>query len=325
MKEYSFLDKLVHRIALSSELVRDVTHQVERQLFLDLDNVVAGEHVFVSGLPRSGTTMFLNYLHSSGEYGSSAYDDMPFILAPNLWHVLTFMKRHNEPRERAHKDGVFIRSNSPEAFEEVFWKTYEGRENACKKFRDFVSLVLRKTHRARYLSKNNQNIRRLKTIRRAFPDSHIVVMFRDPCEQAFSLLKQHQFFNKLHQDDSFTGTYFNLIGHTEFGPYYKPMVSEDTFFKDSRTINHWLEQWLLVYQALAREEVSEERTLFISYESICTDTRFKEKLAKRLKTKPSADFLFKQPKSENLKKVDRLLKEKAVNLYNNLIKRAEKI
>ena len=42
------------------------------------------DHVFVSGLARSGTTALLNALYQSGTFASLSYDDMPFILAPNF-------------------------------------------------------------------------------------------------------------------------------------------------------------------------------------------------------------------------------------------------
>ena len=51
------------------------------------------------------------------------YADMPFILAPNLWSKIN-LNHQTELSERAHGDGILINSESPEAFEEVFWKTF---------------------------------------------------------------------------------------------------------------------------------------------------------------------------------------------------------
>ena len=41
-------------------------------------------HIFITGLPRSGTTSLLNFLYSSNQYASLTYRNMPFVLSPNL-------------------------------------------------------------------------------------------------------------------------------------------------------------------------------------------------------------------------------------------------
>ena len=53
------------------------------------------------------------------------YKDMPFILAPNLWSKLSFNKKNIDLVERAHGDGIRVSVESPEAFEEVFWMTFD--------------------------------------------------------------------------------------------------------------------------------------------------------------------------------------------------------
>ena len=73
-------------------------------------------------------------------------------------------------KERAHGDGIKISSESPEAFEEVFWKTFadEEEEELAEKFRIYVRNIMHKYKKKRYLSKNNQNIRRLELISSIF-------------------------------------------------------------------------------------------------------------------------------------------------------------
>ena len=56
--------------------------------------------------------------------------------------------------------------------------------------------ILKKNNKIRYLSKNNQNIRRLVLISEIFPRSKILIPFRDPLQQAFSLYSQHMKFVK---------------------------------------------------------------------------------------------------------------------------------
>ena len=52
--------------------------------------------MFITGLPRAGTTSLLNFLFSLDEYGSLTYNNMPFILSPNfskLFHKKIFPKK----------------------------------------------------------------------------------------------------------------------------------------------------------------------------------------------------------------------------------------
>ena len=104
--------------------MREVMFDVEKSIFLKKDDNFDDNHVFVAGLARSGTTIFLNAIYQSNQFASLTYDDMPFILAPNLWKKISPKKIHGELQERAHGDSIRVSSNSPEAFEEVFWKTF---------------------------------------------------------------------------------------------------------------------------------------------------------------------------------------------------------
>ena len=209
---------------LSSNIVRQTTFEIESLInknnLSDIDN-----HVFISGLARSGTTILLNSIHKSNYFASLKYDDMPFILAPNLWSKITPNKKNIDFQERAHKDGIQISTKSPEAFEEIFWKTfYENNFDTHKKFRKFVSLVLQKNKKKRYISKNNQNIKRLEIILKIFPKSKILILFRNPIHQAKSLLNQHKKFINYSKKDKFVSEYMKWIGHHEFGPNYIPII-----------------------------------------------------------------------------------------------------
>ena len=44
------------------------------------------------------------------------------LSAPNLWSKISFRNKDLELKERAH-NGIKVSTESPEAFEEVFWKT----------------------------------------------------------------------------------------------------------------------------------------------------------------------------------------------------------
>ena len=226
MNNYSALQRFLHRTVLSSQFLREIMFDMEQSIFLKKDDNFNDDHVFVAGLARSGTTILLNAIHQSNQFASLTYNDMPFILAPNLWAKINSGKSHGELKERAHGDGIRISTNSPEAFEEVFWKTFADNSKISEEFfRKFISLILKKNNKTRYLSKNNQNIRRLDLISEIFPRSKILIPFRDPLQQTFSLYSQHMRFVKAQNADTFVRDYMKWIGHSEFGLDYKMIYS----------------------------------------------------------------------------------------------------
>ena len=152
-------------------------------------NQTDDNHVFVSGLARSGTTILLNAIHESNEFASLSYKDMPFILAPNLWSKLSF-KKNIDLVERAHGDGIRVSVESPEAFEEVFWMTFDEYDMDMKSLKIMCNKI--RNIKRKYLSKNNQNIRRLELISKIFPHSKILIPFRNPIQHSYSLLSQHK-------------------------------------------------------------------------------------------------------------------------------------
>ena len=41
-------------------------------------------HIFITGMPRSGSTVLLYYLYQSELFASLTYRDMPFVISPKL-------------------------------------------------------------------------------------------------------------------------------------------------------------------------------------------------------------------------------------------------
>ena len=54
---------------------------------------------------------------------------------------------------------------------------------------DYINLILFKTTKDRYLSKNNNIFDEFETLFKMFPNMILVVPFRDPVQQSNSLLK----------------------------------------------------------------------------------------------------------------------------------------
>lgn len=317
MNNYSWLQKRLHHLVLSSQFMREVTFDLESSVISstrDYDN-----HVFIAGLARSGTTILLNAIYESNIFASLTYNDMPFVLAPNLWSKLASHNKNTDLVQRAHGDGIKVSTESPEAFEEVFWKTFNATESqSIDKFKTFVRLIIHKYQKNRYLSKNNQNIRRLDRVCKIFPKSQILVPFRDPVQHAYSLLTQHKKFNEDSKQNKFISNYMKWIGHTEFGPNYIPLHRENLSFKDDVDINHWMEQWYLTYKGCLECQDSNQNLMFVCYEQLCTSKEYWLHILKTLDVEKIYDFEFKESKQEISLKIDSELSNEARSLYTQL-------
>ncbi len=316
MNNYSWLEQKLHQLALSTKFMREVTFDFEST---NLSHLSENEdHVFIAGMARAGTTILLNALYESNVFGSLSYSDMPFVLAPNLWSKISFNKKNLELKERAHGDGIKVSSESPEAFEEVFWKTFANDEELEEKFRIYITNIIHKYKKKRYLSKNNQNIRRINLINSIFNNSKILIPFRDPIQHAYSLKTQHEKFVEEAKTDNFISKYMKLIGHTEFGPNYIPIHNKNLNFNNYFEINHWLEQWLLIYSNVFQSLINEQNVYFISYEKLCSNQDYWFQIQKLVNIERPYNFEFKESKKDVSLYVDKELKEEAFSLYFRL-------
>ena len=251
--------------------MKKVFFDLEKKLFLSNKITISNQHVFLSGMARSGTTILLNNIYRTEEFASLTYRDMPFILSPNIWMKLYKSGIDLDEQERAHKDGIKIDNNSPEAFEEVFWNTFHhNAPNTNNEFTRFMKLVCIRSNKQRYLSKNNQNIKRISYLIKNYPNSKIIIPFREPLQQAFSLYNQHKKFSYLQKEDNFIRQYMYWIGHREFGLDYIPLYLKNLKYSNFNIFNHWLEQWFLVHDGLKQFRKS-PNVIFVCYERLCND------------------------------------------------------
>tara|TARA_A100001011_G_scaffold130388_1_gene137379 strand:- start:8292 stop:9260 length:969 start_codon:yes stop_codon:yes gene_type:complete len=316
MNNYSWLEQKLHQFALSSQFMREVTFDFESSFKTSLQK--QDNHVFIAGLARSGTTILLNALFKSNSFASLSYADMPFILAPNLWSKISVIKSDLNFKERAHGDGIKVSTESPEAFEEVFWKTFAYDYELEDKFKKYVNNILIKYNKDKYLSKNNQNIRRIELISNIFKNSKILVPYRDPIQHSYSLLIQHKKFIEDCKNDLFISKYMKWIGHTEFGPNYIPIRKDNLTFKDDLNINHWIEQWYLTYKNTVKLLKNKNNIIFISYEKLCSSKEYWYKIQKKVQIENLYNFEFKESKKEIRLKTNKELCKKAYSLYLDL-------
>ena len=333
MYRYDVVSKLLHHLILEKSIVGETVFDLERAIYSSKVNDVSEEkHVFISGLARTGTTILMRHLYATNSFCSLTYRDMPFILGPNMWCSFS---RHAKPkqgesRERAHGDGILINYDSPEAFEEVFWRVFCGKDyiqkdklipmiadhKTIEKFRDFISLILKDRYPKNYLSKNNNNILRLKALKEAFPNSVIIVLFREPLQHAYSLMNQHKRFLLMHNNDPFSKKYMAWLAHYEFGLNHRPFIFSEKNFEGGKveTLEYWLKLWIETYSYL--KENNPQGTVFLNYEFLCDNAdSVMEWLAKKVQV-PSVRH--NHSFSKSVKKIDCLVSPEIISRANEV-------
>lgn len=339
MSDYGLLSRLLHRLALGVPAIAEASFDAE-QAFLGKEPVAAqgGRHVFVAGLARSGTTVLMRSLFETGEFCSLTYRDMPFVLAPGLWsRVTSSSRRERDATQRAHGDGVMVDFDSPEALEEVFWRIFCGpayirgdrlvamRANAeaVERFQRYVALILKRYGCARYLSKNNNNILRIGSLIEAFPSGRIIVPFRDPLQQAYSLLNQHRRFRERQGADKFTRHYMTWLAHHEFGADHRPFEWGMPVAQPytPTTLNYWLAQWVGVYGHLLQDVPQyREHARFFSYELLCSETQREwQRLGEFLGLRAPAPTQLRVSRAHVDEAIDERLRTQAASIHAALL------
>ncbi len=289
---YGLFDRLLHRFAFATTWAQRGVADLEETLFRrELAAIEPGAPVFVTALPRAGTTILLELLAGLDEFAAHRYRDMPFVLTPMLWSRVTRGGAGDAaPKERAHGDGIQITQDSPEAFEEMLWRAffkqhYKGPRVApwarCDdpEFLEFfrahmrkvVALRARDKPARRYVSKNNLNIARIPSLLDALTDAAVIVPLRDPVQHAQSLLRQHQRFLAMHEADAFAKRYMAGVGHFDFGQNLKP-VDFDGWMSgrtvaDAEGLTFWLDYWNATYRHLLAH-AEHDRLLFVRFEAL---------------------------------------------------------
>ncbi|MDX1781262.1 MAG: sulfotransferase [Thalassovita sp.] len=291
---YGWTDRLVHRMAFDLAIARNLLYDLETSLYKAQLNSTPPPRkpIFITALPRAGTTLLLELLAQHPDLATHSYRDMPFILSPLIWRKLSGRFQVNiDKTARAHDDGMTIDADSPEAFEEVVWRhlapqlfTRQGivtcadiAPDIAMGLRDhMVRLIASRAGETpppiRYLSKNNANIARLGALREHFPDACFVVPLRPPLDHAQSLLRQHLRFRQMHGEDAFARRYMHDIGHFEFGDLHRPILfpglCDETRDLEPDRLEYWLRYWNCAYRHL----MDRDDIIWIDMQAFTRDT-----------------------------------------------------
>ena len=88
IKDYNYFSKLLHKLVLGNRFILNSLFDLDNFIYrskINLEQKRFNSHIYISGLARSGTTILLRSLYDTNKFASLTYNDMPFILSPNLW------------------------------------------------------------------------------------------------------------------------------------------------------------------------------------------------------------------------------------------------
>jgi hypothetical protein len=273
---------------------------LETRLFADeIEPTTIDRPIFIAGLARAGTTILLESLERHPDTVTHRYRDFPMVLTPVFWNRLLdrMPRRPAPPQERAHRDGISVTDESPEAFEEILWMAFFPTLHDAQRrdfldadtrnppferfFRDHIRKLLWLRGGTRYLSKANYNLTRLEYLLRLFPDARIVIPIRDPIWHIASLIKQHRLFCRGQHEDSRALRHLQRVGHFEFGLDRRPIAADDpmiarevaALWRDGREVEGWALYWAHVHEfvlrRLERSQRLRDATLVVRHEDLC--------------------------------------------------------
>lgn len=253
--------------------------------------------IFIAGLARSATTTLLRKIVALPGMASHRYSDFPFLFTPYYWSRLNGRPKAEQPRERMHKDGIFVTAESPEAMEEMLWMAFFpslhdpaasnvlGAEVTNPGFTSFYSDHIRKIllirGGTRYVSKNNYNLTRFGYLAKLFPDARFLLPIRAPEDHIASMVKQHALFSDAERKSPGISAQLRRVGHFEFGLGRKPINPGDTpairavldCWAKGDEARGWAKYWALIYGAtadrLATDPVLAERCRLVRFEDLC--------------------------------------------------------
>jgi len=288
-------------IAQYPDLWRKIGNLETTFLVDQLASVSVQNPIYVTGLARSGSTILLETLAKMPGVVSHRYKDFPPIYTPYWWNW--FMNQagasNRAPQERAHKDGIMVTPDSPEAMEEVLWMgAFEQLHNPKvsnvlteadanvsfdRFYREHLSKLLLARHGTRYLSKGNYLITRLAYILQTLPDARFVIPVRHPSEHIASLMKQHKLFSDGQTNNRRAREHLKRVGHLEFGLDRTPINTGDSrvtesilkLWENGEEVRGWARYWNQLYGFVAGQIDSmpdlQKASQIIRFEDLCAE------------------------------------------------------
>ncbi len=268
-----------------------------------LEGIQVDRPVYIAGLARAGTTKLLELLAAHPAVVTHRYLDFPPLFTPYWWNrwLALLPQRPQQAQERAHRDGITVTAESPEAFEEVLWMAFfphlhdparqagldrTTRHPAFEQFYDeHIRKLLAVRGGSRYVVKGNYNLTRLPYLHQLYPAARFVVVVRDPVWHIASLIKQQRLFAAGESQSPRALEHMRRVGHYEFGLDRRPVnagrsditarVAE--LWVQGKEVEGWAIYWADLYRhvadTLTADAALRHATLLVSYEALCEQPR----------------------------------------------------
>jgi len=265
----------------------------------EISSMSVDRPVYITALPRSGTTILTEMLAQHPALTSHRYSDFPNVWTP-YWRNYLLGKtrqRTTEKTERAHGDRIRVNNDSPEAVEEVLWMHFfpslhdaaagqvlEGQPRNAgfdRFYTEHILKLLAVRGAERYLAKGNYNVTRILYLLALFPHARFLIPVRDPVHQVASLAKQHALFSQAGGADARIPRQLAMSGHFEFGPLRVPVNFGDSdatravidCWRQGRDTEGWARYWAQTYgyvlDLLENHPEVREASLLLRYEDLC--------------------------------------------------------
>lgn len=257
-----------------------------------MDKVQINDPVFICGMARSGTTFLTHLLNSSNYFSTFKYKYLPFYRTPIFWsYVHNLFYLGQKKRQRLHGDNLKIDINSPDSFEELIWKNHledyelkgywqkiehDQSSELSKNLDIFIKKIIYINKANRYLSKNNNNIFRIKFLLNKFPNSKIIIVIRNPVDLAFSSAKVHFKFLKYHKTIKNFSEELSELGHYEFGFQRKMFNLKANKLSNKqnvrfKTIKLYLEKYIDLLDFITKNysrEINDKKIVIFNYDNL---------------------------------------------------------
>ena len=288
----------------------DTIVKLEDLFFKDKD-INLKTPIFITGMPRSGTTLLTHILHDTKKYGSFLYKDYPFPELPLFWNKFNDLYyKSTEDQKRIHNDDLLVNKNSPENLDEFIWKSLF--QNHYKEF---------DRKKNQYLAKNNYIIFRIKYLLKFIPSAKFIVCVRNPNDTCYSLEKIHRRFIEINKIKEYKNFEKNFL-HYEFGNSRRnPEISDESqkvnsLWKMNKEFEGYMLQWISIYEFIIKnyQDLFGKKILIFDYD------RLKNDYSKEIKK--ISQFLNIDLDTKYLKFINKENREKNFNQFSE---RAEKI
>ncbi len=266
-----------------------------------LDGVEIDRPVFVAGLARSGTTILLHVLADHPHVATHRHRDFPLVFTPYWWNEIVRRApcRPAAATERAHRDGIMITPDSPEAMEEPLWMAFfpDAHDPAVSQvldasverpdferfFRDHLRKLLLVRGGRRYAAKGNYHLTRLQYLLKVLPDARFVLPVRRPASHVASLMRQQRRFSEGQSRHRRALDHMRWAGHFEFGLDRRPLNVGDwrvareilDLWEQGEEVRGWARYWARVYGWLADRMADDARlrraARLVRFEDLCRD------------------------------------------------------